>query len=148
MSGPNYNVGNLHIATVDWFHAHVLSDSEYTEPDNVKGNYEWPVTLPPKLLRDGFQIQPSQVIIMISCQLSDLPRPSLCPSLTFIISNNLLLRPISQHQSPPPSTQPSHTSPPGRWGRRPSLRRTSWWAATWWPAALGWSPLHLSQRGN
>ena len=44
----------------------VCSDSDYTEPDNVKGNYEWPVTLPPKLLRDGFQIQPSEVIIAVS----------------------------------------------------------------------------------
>lgn len=44
----------------------VCSDSDYTEPDNVKGNYEWPVTLPPKLLRDGFQIQPTEVIIVVS----------------------------------------------------------------------------------
>ena len=44
----------------------VCSDSDYTEPDNVKGNYEWPVTLPPKLLRDGFQIQPSEVITAVS----------------------------------------------------------------------------------
>lgn len=27
----------------------------------MRGNYEWPVTLPPKLLKDGFQIQPSKV---------------------------------------------------------------------------------------
>ena len=38
-----------------------ISDVEYTEPDNVRGNYEWPVTLPPKLLKDGFQIQPTKV---------------------------------------------------------------------------------------
>ena len=31
-----------------------------SQPGNVKGNYEWPVTLPPKLLRDGFQIQPTE----------------------------------------------------------------------------------------
>ena len=28
----------------------------------MRGNYEWPVTLPPKLLRDGFQIQPSATV--------------------------------------------------------------------------------------
>ena len=40
----------------------ITSDLEKTEPDNVRGNYEWPVTLPPKLLSDGFQIQPSAVV--------------------------------------------------------------------------------------
>ena len=94
----------------------VCSDSDYTEPDNVKGNYEWPVTLPPKLLRDGFQIQPSEVITAVS------------PVSHTDFYN---LRPVSPVPSPPPSTPPSPTSPPGRWGRRPSPRRTSWSAATW-----------------
>ena len=43
----------------------IISDGEYTEPDNVRGNYEWPVTLPPKLLRDGFQIEPTKVGVNI-----------------------------------------------------------------------------------
>ena len=36
-------------------------DGEYKEPDKYRGNNEWPVTLPPRLLRDGFVIQPTKV---------------------------------------------------------------------------------------
>ena len=68
MPVPNYQCSEKpHLLPVFWLILIlVCSDSDYTEPDNVKGNYEWPVTLPPKLLRDGFQIQPSEVIIAVS----------------------------------------------------------------------------------
>ena len=46
------------------FEKNCVLDVEYTEPDNVRGNYEWPVTLPPKLLKDGFQIQPTKVSLV------------------------------------------------------------------------------------
>jgi hypothetical protein len=39
---------------------HLCLDGEYSEPENRKGNNEWPVTLPPRLLRDGFAIQPTK----------------------------------------------------------------------------------------
>ena len=38
----------------------VCLDGEYAEAGNLRGNNEWPVTLPPRLLRDGFAIQPSK----------------------------------------------------------------------------------------
>jgi len=38
----------------------IVKDGEYKEPDKYRGNNEWPVTLPPRLLRDGFVIQPTK----------------------------------------------------------------------------------------
>jgi len=38
----------------------IVKDGEYSEAGKLRGNNEWPVTLPPRLLRDGFAIQPTK----------------------------------------------------------------------------------------
>ena len=39
----------------------VLTDGEYS---GERGKSDWPVTLPPRLLKDGFAIQPTKVTNM------------------------------------------------------------------------------------
>jgi hypothetical protein len=51
---------------VDFFSSYFLLLDENSK---LRGNLEWPVTLPPRLVRDAFAIQPSRV------------------SITFILSN-------------------------------------------------------------
>ncbi len=63
---------------IKWYHSHadlIWLDSTFNnaydlfpsyflfldENSKLRGNLEWPVTLPPRLVRDAFAIQPSRV---------------------------------------------------------------------------------------
>ncbi len=63
---------------VDFFSSFFLLLDENSK---LRGNLEWPVTLPPRLVRDAFAIQPSRVtitFILIFCN------PCMCVYFIFI----------------------------------------------------------------